>query len=160
MYFDGFQRNEGAGAGVILISPKGVKLRYVLQMDFEKPSNNEAEYEALIHGMKMAKECGADRLMIYGDSNVVVQQTMKECDAATDNMIAYRNLYNIMEGNFDGCELRHVGCVSNEEADTLANIGSMKTKVPPGLLGKDKQKVDQGCATCGSLYTRTWDTRG
>ena len=33
-------------------------------MDFEKPSNNEAEYEALIHGMKMAKECGADRLMI------------------------------------------------------------------------------------------------
>ena len=46
--------------------------------------------------------------MIYGDSNLVVQQTMKECDAATDNMIAYRNLYNIMEGNFDGCELRHV----------------------------------------------------
>ena len=78
MYFDGSKRNEGAGVGVILISPKGDKLRYVLQMDFEKPSNNEAEYEALIHGMKMAKECGADRLMIYGDSNLVVQQTMKK----------------------------------------------------------------------------------
>ena len=82
MYFDGSKRNEGASAGVILISPKGDKLRYVLQMDFKKPSNNEAEYEALIHDMKMAKECGADRLMIYGDSNLVVQQTMKECDAA------------------------------------------------------------------------------
>ena len=126
MYFDGSKRNEGAGAGVILVSPKGDKLRYVLQMDFERPSNNEAEYEALIHGMKMAKECGADRLMIYGDSNLVVQQTMKECDATTDNMIAYRDLYNIMEGNFDGCELRHIGRNSNEEADTLANIGSMK----------------------------------
>ena len=101
MYFNDSKRNEGVGAGVILISPKGDKLRYVLQMDFEKPSNNEDEYEALIHGMKMAKECGADRLMIYGDSNLVVQQTMKECDAATDNMIAYRNLYNIMEGNLD-----------------------------------------------------------
>ena len=78
-------------------------------MDFEKPSNNEAEYEALIHGMKMAKECRADRLMIYGDSNLVVQQTVKECDATADNMIAYRGLYNSMEGQFDGCELRHVG---------------------------------------------------
>ena len=48
---------------------------------------------------------------------------MKECDAATDNMIAYRNLYNIMEGHFDGCELRHVGRASTEEAVTLANIG-------------------------------------
>ena len=110
MYFDGSKRNEGAGAGVILISPKGDKLRYVLQMDFEKPSNNEAEYEALIHGMKMAKECGADRLMIYGDSNLVVQQTMKECDATTENMIAYRNLYNIKIGRAS-CRERVFGAV-------------------------------------------------
>ena len=137
MYFDGSKRNEGAGAGVILISPKGNKLRYVLQMDFDKPSNNEAEYEALIHGMKMAKECGADRLMIYGDSNLVVQQTMKECDATTENMIAYRNFYNIMEGSFDSCELRHIGRASNEEADTLANIGSLKLKVPPRSLPRE-----------------------
>ena len=132
--FDGSKRNEGAGAGVILISPKSDKLCYVLQRDFEKPSNNEAEYEALIHGMKMAKECGADSLMIYGDSNLVVQQTMKECDAAIDNMIANRNMYNVMEGHFDGCELHHVGRTSNKEADTLANIGSMKLKVPPGVF--------------------------
>ena len=40
--------------------------------------------------------------MIYGDSNLVVQQTMKECDAKADNMVAYRNLYNLLEGSFDG----------------------------------------------------------
>ena len=45
-------------------------------------------------------------------------------------MIAYRNLYNVIEGHFDSCELRHVGRASNEEADNLANIGSMKGKVP------------------------------
>ena len=55
MYFDVSKRKEGAGAGVVLISSKGDKLRYVLQMDFEKPSNNEAEYEALIHGMRWPK---------------------------------------------------------------------------------------------------------
>ena len=74
---------------MIIISPKGDKLRYILQMDFKRPTNNEAEYEALLHGMRMAKNCGATHLMIYGDSNLVVQQTMKECDAVADNMIAY-----------------------------------------------------------------------
>ena len=78
----------------------------------------------------MAKNCGATHLMIYGDSNLVVQQTMKDRDAIADNMIAYRDLYNVMEGNFEGCELRHVGRESNEEVDMLANIGSRKGKVP------------------------------
>ena len=119
---------------MILISPKGDKLRYVLQMDFKRPTNNEAEYEALLHGMRMANNCGATHLMIYGDSNLVVQQTMKECDAVADNMIAYRDLYNILEGNFEGCEFRHIGRESNEEADMLANIESRKGKVPDGVF--------------------------
>src|SRR5664279_5907514 len=132
MYFDGSKRNEGAGAGVVLTSPKGDKLRYVLQINFSKASNNDAEYEALLHGMRMAKARGATRLMIYGDSNVVVQQTMKTCDAVSDNMIAYRDMYNLLEGSFDDCELYHVGRASNEEADMLANIGSTCAPIPPG----------------------------
>jgi hypothetical protein len=59
MYFDGSKRIQGAGAGVVLISPQGDKLKYVLRMSFPQASNNEAEYEALLHGMKMAKACGA-----------------------------------------------------------------------------------------------------
>ena len=74
MFFDGSKRQQGSGAGVILISPKGDKLKYVLQINFEKVSNNKAEYEALLHGMRMAKACGATRLLIYGDSNLVIQQ--------------------------------------------------------------------------------------
>jgi ribonuclease HI len=42
-------------------------------MSFPQASNNEAEYEALLHGMKMAKAFGATRLKIFGDSNLVVQ---------------------------------------------------------------------------------------
>jgi ribonuclease HI len=43
----------------ILISPQGDKLKYVLRMSFPQASNKEAEYEALLHGMKIAKACGA-----------------------------------------------------------------------------------------------------
>jgi ribonuclease HI len=80
MYFNGSKRVQGAGAGVVLISPQGDKLKYVLRMSFPQASNNEAEYEALLHGMKMAKACGATRLKKFGDSNLVVQQVMNRCD--------------------------------------------------------------------------------
>jgi hypothetical protein len=59
MYFDSSERIQGAWAGVVLISPQGDELKYVLRMSFPQASNNEAEYEALLHGMKMAKACGA-----------------------------------------------------------------------------------------------------
>ena len=55
MFFDGSKRQQGAGAGVVLISPKGTKLKYVLQINFSHASNNEAEYEALLHGMRMTR---------------------------------------------------------------------------------------------------------
>jgi ribonuclease HI len=76
MYFDSSKRVEGAGARVVLISPHGEKLKYVLRMSFPNASNSEAEYEALLHGMRMAKACGATHLKIFGDSNLVVQQVM------------------------------------------------------------------------------------
>src|SRR3954466_8202667 len=133
MHFDGSKREAGAGAGVILTSPQGDRMKYVLRMKF-RTCNNEAEYDALIDGMRMAKICSATRLVIYGDSNLVVQQTMNECDAHAENMIAYRTLYNAVEGEFYGCELRHVGRESNEEADRLANISSTCARVPPGVF--------------------------
>jgi hypothetical protein len=49
---------------------------------------------------------------------------MNKCDAISDNMTAYRNLYYYLEGTFDGCEVLHVSRASNEEANNLTNIES------------------------------------
>jgi ribonuclease HI len=137
MYFDGSKRVQGARVGVVLISPQGDKLKYVLKMSFPQASNNKAKYEALLHIMKMAKACGATRLKIFKDSNLVVQQVMNHCDAINDNMTAYRNLYYYLEGTFDGCEVSHVSRASNEEADNLANIGSQCLPVPPRVFWEE-----------------------
>jgi ribonuclease HI len=137
MYFDGSKIIQGAGAGVVLISPQGDKLKYVLRMSFPQASNNEAEYEALLHGMKIAKACGATRLKIFGDSNLVIQQVMNKCDAISDNMTVYRNLYYYLEGTFDGCEVSHISRASNEEADNLANIGSQCLPVLQGVFWEE-----------------------
>ena len=84
--------------------------------------------------MRMAKTCGATRLIIYGDSNLVVQQTMRNCNAIAENMAAYQKLYNELEGSFDGCELNYITRDNNTEADELANIGSTRGPVPPGVF--------------------------
>ena len=57
MYFDGSLMIEGAGAGIVLISPIGERLKYVLQLHFPA-SNNAAEYEALLHGLRIAISIG------------------------------------------------------------------------------------------------------
>ena len=123
MNFDGSKRIEGAGAGVILTSPQGDKMKYILRMTLPNASNNEAEYEALLHGMRMEKACGATHLRIFRDSQLVAQQVMNKCDAVNDSMIAYRDAYNELEKTFDGCEVNHVSRFNNDEADGLANIG-------------------------------------
>ncbi|KAK1694611.1 hypothetical protein QYE76_011308 [Lolium multiflorum] len=97
-------------------------MKYILRMTFPNASNNEAEYEALIHGMKMAKACGATRLKIFGDSQLVAQQVMNKCNAVNDSMIAYKEVYNEFEKTFDGCEVNYVSRLGNDEADILANI--------------------------------------
>jgi hypothetical protein len=73
----------------------------------------------------------------FGDSNLVIQQVMNRCDAISDNMTAYRNLYYYLEGTFDGCEVSHISRTSNEEADNLANIGSQCLPIPPGVFWEE-----------------------
>jgi ribonuclease HI len=137
MYFDGSKRLKGVGAGVVLISSQGDKMKYVLRMSFPNPSNNEAEYEALLHSMRMAKACGATHLEIFGDSNLAVQRVMNRCDAINENMVAYRDMYHNLEGLFDGCEVSHISRASNDETDTLANIGSQCLPIPPGVVWEE-----------------------
>ena len=107
MHFDGSKLKEGLGAGVVLTSPKGDHLRYVLQVHF-RASNNVAEYEALIHGLKVAKEIGAHRIICYGDSDLVVQQCSGDWDAKDANMASYRFHVQKIAGFFEGCEFHHV----------------------------------------------------
>jgi ribonuclease HI len=89
MNFDGSKMLGGLGAGVVLTSPKGDKLQYGLQMHF-RASNNIAEYEALVHGLKLAKEVGIRRILCFGDSDLVVRQVSGEWDAKDANMASYR----------------------------------------------------------------------
>ena len=79
MYFGSSLKLGVGGAGVLFISSKGEQLKYIFQIFFEV-SNNEAEYEALLCGLRLAISLGIKRLLVYGDSLLVVQQVNKEWD--------------------------------------------------------------------------------
>ena len=72
IHFDGSRQLEDSGAGVVLTSPRGDKFRYVLRLMFPC-TNNAAEYEALLHGLRMAKELNLSRVRCLGDSDLVAQ---------------------------------------------------------------------------------------
>jgi ribonuclease HI len=133
MYFDGLLKLEGMGAGVLLISPKGEQLKYVLQI-FWKVSNNKAEYEALLHGLRLAASLGIKRLLVYGDSAVVINQVKKSWDRNKENMDAYYLEVCKLENKFYGLEFHHVVHDNNVAADVLSKLGSTHTQVPAGVF--------------------------
>ena len=73
MHFEGSKLLDGLGAGVVLASPTGDTVQYVLQILYTD-SNNAAEYEALLHGLRMAVSMGIQRLEVRGDSNLAISQ--------------------------------------------------------------------------------------
>jgi ribonuclease HI len=132
MHFDGSKTIHGLGAGIVLSSPKNDQLRYVLQIHFAA-SNNVAEYEALVHGLKVSKDIGIRQIMCFGDSDLVIQQCSGVWDAHDANMGSYHFLVQRLSGYFEGCEFRHVPRAQNEAADALSKLGSSRDSIPPGI---------------------------
>ena len=123
MYFDGSLMKKGAGAGLVFISPLGVHMRYMVRLHFPS-SNNVAEYEALINGLRIAIELGIRRLDIRGDSQLVVNQVMKESSCHNAKMVSYYREVRQLEDKFKGLELNHISRRLNEMADALAKMVS------------------------------------
>jgi ribonuclease HI len=127
MYFDGSLKLQGAGtgAGILFIAPRGEQLKYALQLSFPE-SNNAAEYEALIHGLNIAISLGINRLMVYGDSLVVISQINKDWDCSTDSMGKYCTTVQKLEDKFEGLEFHHVETDRNAAAVALSKLGSSR----------------------------------
>jgi ribonuclease HI len=123
LYFDGSVMKNGAGAGLLFISPLGEHMRYAVRLHFPA-SNNMAEYEALLFGLRIAIETGIKHLDVRGDSQLVIDQVMKNASYHDDKMEAYCNAVCILEDKFYGIELNHVPRRYNKEANELAKIAS------------------------------------
>jgi ribonuclease HI len=136
MYFNGSLMKIGAGIGLLFISPLRVHMRYVIWLHFPA-SNNVAEYEALITGLRITIKLGVRHLDVRGDSQLVIDQVMKSSSCRDPKMEAYCKEVRCLEDKFHSLEINHVARRYNEAAGELTKIASSRTKVPPNIFARD-----------------------
>jgi ribonuclease HI len=133
LFFDGFARQQSAGAGVVLADPGGNQLQYVVRLEF-KATNNMAEYEALIFGLSAALSLGVRQLLVKGDSQLIIKQVRGECSCNEPRLAAYLLYVRKLEKDFMALELQHVPQANNSAADDLSQRASTRAPVPEGAF--------------------------
>jgi hypothetical protein len=77
LFVDGASNSKGLGAGIVLVSPEGSVLEQAVRLKFSA-SNNEAEYKALMIGLRTTRKLDANRLQVFCDSQLVANQISRE----------------------------------------------------------------------------------
>ncbi|KAM2032989.1 hypothetical protein ACFX1T_014941 [Malus domestica] len=97
-------------------------MEYALRFKF-KASNNEAEYEALLAGLRLAKHLGVKRIDIFSDSQLVVNQATNNFDAKDSSMAAYLAQTQLLLKHFH-YQITQIPRVANSYADALSHLSS------------------------------------
>ncbi|XP_027069631.1 uncharacterized protein [Coffea arabica] len=123
LYVDGSSNGDGSGAGLLLEGPQGEVCSYALRFDF-LATNNEAEYEALIAGLQLARRLGAQRIYVRSDSQLVVCQVHGEYEAKDETMQRYLSKVHQLIAYFESFEIQRIPRSQNRRADALSGLAS------------------------------------
>ncbi|XP_049381359.1 uncharacterized protein LOC125845913 [Solanum stenotomum] len=124
MFFDGAVNSKGVGAGAVLISessqhyPISTKFRFLC-------TNNMAEYEACILGLRMAVDMNIQELLVIGDSDLLIHQVQGEWSTKNVKILPYLLCVKELCKKFVKIEFKHIPRAQNEFADALATLASM-----------------------------------
>ncbi|KAI5322325.1 hypothetical protein L3X38_031397 [Prunus dulcis] len=157
LFMDGPSNAQGCGAGLVLISPDKVALKYALRFKFQA-SNNEAEYEALLAGLRLAKEMNAKQIQIFSDSQLVVHQVNQDFTAKDASMTAYLQHVRHLLATFHVHSINQVPRSENNHADALARLASaleQGIQAPLHIEFLD-QPITQAPLICTINHSPTW----
>ncbi|GJX13390.1 reverse transcriptase domain-containing protein [Tanacetum coccineum] len=114
---------DGSRAGLILTNPEGMEFTYAIRFRFDA-TNNEAEYEALIAGLKIAEQMGVENLQANVDSRLVVNQVNGMYVAKETDMIQYLEKVKTLTYSFKAFLINQVPRNENKKVDALSKIAS------------------------------------
>ncbi|XP_023923737.1 uncharacterized protein LOC112035137 [Quercus suber] len=123
----------GASARIIIVTPEGIRLEHSFRLGF-RASNNEAEYEALLTGLRAVLEMGALDVEVYSDSWLVFNQVQGSFEARDPRMKAYLQKAKQIISKFITAKVSQVGWVQNRHADSLATLASSMTEDVPRII--------------------------
>ncbi|GJT59612.1 reverse transcriptase domain-containing protein [Tanacetum coccineum] len=124
LYTDGASSFDGLGAGLMLIDPEGKEYTYALRFEFET-TNNEADYEALLVGLRIAQEMEIVNLAIFVDSKLLVNQIKGIYAAKQPAIREYLQSTKETLRRFRSYIIEHIRRNQNKKADALSKLASM-----------------------------------
>ncbi|GJS42699.1 reverse transcriptase domain-containing protein [Tanacetum coccineum] len=120
LFTDGSSCIDGSGAEIILTNPEGVEFTYAMRFRFAA-TNNEAEYEVLIAGLRIAEQMGVKNLQTNVDSRLVANQVNGSYVAKESGMVQYLEKVEGLTRNFKDFSIKQVPRSENKKADALGN---------------------------------------
>ncbi|GJZ56599.1 reverse transcriptase domain-containing protein [Tanacetum coccineum] len=124
LFMDGSSCIDGSGAGLIITNSEGMEFTYSLRFRFDA-TNNEAEYEALIAGLRIAEQMGIKNLQANVDSRLAANQVNGTYIAKEPGMIKYLEKVKALTSTFKEFSIKQVPRGENKKADTLSKIASI-----------------------------------
>ena len=123
LFFNGASNSKGLGARVVLVSPEGLVLEQAVRLKFSA-SNNEAEYETLLIGLKTTRKLGASHLQVFCDSQLVANQALGEYQDREERMSTYLAATRSLLAKFESIHVAQIGREHNSHTDILTKLAT------------------------------------
>jgi ribonuclease HI len=123
MYFDGSVCSKGQGARCVVVSPSGVYIDLSIRLEFAC-TNNQVEYESLLHEFEFLRDLGARDIDMFGDSNLIVQQVRGDSQCLDVVLNSYLDKCLDIIKLFDTFSIKHTPWEENSWVNQLAQQAS------------------------------------
>ncbi|KAL2250116.1 UNVERIFIED_CONTAM: hypothetical protein Sindi_2485300 [Sesamum indicum] len=123
LHVDGSSNAGNGEIGILTQGPENVEIEVATRLSFPV-TNNEAEYEALIVGLKLSLEAGAKDLEVFTDSQLVALQIEGTYETKEERMILYHTKAKSIMSKFNQCQVHQIPRHENDRADSLSKFGT------------------------------------
>ena len=129
---DGSSAQRRGGVGIVITSPDEEELKYGVQLKFPA-TNNEAEYEGILMGLRLGRALGVKHLLVQNDSKLIIGQIKGDYEVKEERMQKYLRLTKHLIVEFDEVEFVQVPRSQNTAAGEISKLASSEE----GWLNKD-----------------------
>jgi len=127
LYVDDSSNKRSCGAEVVLEGPGEIVIEQALKFEF-KTSNNQAEYKAIIAGLRLAQELEIAKLICKSDYRLVIGQLNDEYEVRESFLQRYYHLVKQLMSTFSEISMQHVRRDHNTRANALSRLATTKCK--------------------------------
>jgi ribonuclease HI len=163
VFCDGSWGTFGARAAAVLVALSKVRTCYAIKLDFSC-TNNIAEYEALLLGLRKLKAMGIRRAILKTDSQVILGHVDKSSKARDPKLEKYLDAVRRLEASFEGFTLKNIPRGENEHADLLAKSASQGLPLPSEVFfetikAPSVELMERAVLTISPVHSEDWRTK-